>query len=103
MSDTFKKLKFSKISIIRSIIIVISLYFYFMFILAFFEPTTPELNFLRELNLKILLPILLLSALLINFIIFTLGSITERFVISQKLDELMEIIYLSMFRMGSFF
>ena len=94
MSDTFKKLKFSKISIIRSIIIVISLYFYFMFILAFFEPSTPELNYLRELNLKILLPILLLSALSINFIIFILGSITERFVISQKLDEFIEIIYL---------
>ena len=103
MSNTFKKSKFSKIVIIRSIIIVIALYFYFIFILAFLEPTTPELNFLRELNLKILLPILLLSAFLINLVTFTLGDITERFVIIQKLDKLMEIIYLSMFRMGSFF
>lgn len=50
MSETFESSEILKHKVITATTSIIFIYLYFLIILTFFESSTPELNFLRELN-----------------------------------------------------
>lgn len=102
MSETFEPSEILKHKVITATTSVIFIYLYFLIILTFFESSTPELNFLRELNIKILLPIVLLCSVLIVLIYYILVFFS-RFASFEKLNKLIGITYLNMYRFNSFF
>lgn len=99
--NNFKQLMFI-------IIFTIGMYFYFLIILVSPIFLSPELNFLRTMEPRFVIPILLLFSIIFILSMFLFGNLIKldnlaKFLNVDKIEKFIYSIYLKMFQFNSFF
>ena len=101
LTNNFKQLMFI-------IIFAIGMYFYFSIILLLPASFSPTLNFLRTMETRFVIPILLLLSIIIILSMFLVGNLIKlntlaKFSNVEKIEKFIYSIYLKMFQLNSFF
>ena len=83
----------------RLTIIAIVIYYYFLICLVLSDSVAPELNFLRTMDARFVIPIVLLFSIIFIILIVYL-MVYKKF---EKLEKFIYFIYLKMVQYNSFF